>query len=311
MKMNKAEKIKGHYTGKSAVLVGNGINLLADDISWKTLLNNIRDHFGVNVVIERSKSFPLIFEELLFRLEGGRFTENLRQLKEFVAQQYMPIRNLEWHNRLMALACEEFMTTNYDYSLERVYDADFIRRNGNSQEYKYSLYRKNSIAGKNIWHIHGELDHGINREEGPSGSIMIGNEHYGDYHRKIHELIKPTENEALEAFDPGNPSWVSMFFTHDLHIVGLGLDYTETHLWWLINYRARMIREIGQLPNAIYYYYAQFDGRNDNDRDHKLQLLEALEVNVVPVSILEGMGDDRYRRYWDLLLDRELPLRMR
>jgi hypothetical protein len=55
----KVENIIANYTSKNAILVGNGINLLAENVSWETFSTNIKDQFRVDVHINRNKSFPL------------------------------------------------------------------------------------------------------------------------------------------------------------------------------------------------------------------------------------------------------------
>ena len=37
---------------------------------------------------------------------------------------------------------------------------------------------------------------------------------------------------------PEKKSWIDLFFTHDIYIVGLKLDTNEIDLWWLLTYRA-------------------------------------------------------------------------
>jgi hypothetical protein len=51
-------------------------------------------------------------------------------------------------------------------------------------------------------------------------------------------------------------SWVDHFFVSEMHIIGLGLNFHETDLWWLITYRARWFDKYKKIrsPNRITYH---------------------------------------------------------
>ena len=299
-RLEKQETLENNYTGRPAILVGNGINLLSDNRSWETLLRNISEQFQVNVRINNEKSFPLIFEELIFRSIGD-YQKTLDSFKSQISNELIGLNNNEYHDSLMKLKCSEYLTTNYDYALERVFHPDFNHSNRNSRETKYSLYRKNIIGeNKNIWHIHGELNHGFKRES-VHESIMIGNEHYGDYHSKVHDILKPT-GSIFAALENKRNSWPKMFFTHDIHIVGLSLDFSETHLWWILNYRAKLQKEFGQLPNKIFYHYPSFSKERNRSKN---ELLSALYVEPI-ATVVQSNDDEKYKRFWDILLSRTL-----
>jgi hypothetical protein len=303
--MNKIKsELTSFYTGKSALLVGNGINLLRRNLSWDALLSTIAQNMNVAVSINRNKSYPLVFEEILFRSDGN-LNDNLRRLKEDIYNVFSNYNPTDFHEILMRLKVDDFLTTNYDYSLEQVFEDEFNISSGFTNEYKYSLFRYNNILGKKIWHIHGELNNGVQGVfRYPQESIMIGYEHYGDYHRRIHEFIKPPGG-ILNGLTQDKDSWVKRFFTHNIHIVGFGLDFSEAHLWWLLNYRARIKKEFGSIPNKIYYHYASFNSANETYLA-KFQILEALDVESVPTQV-NTFGEDKYIEYWDNLLNNTLP----
>jgi hypothetical protein len=299
-RLEKYQVLESYYTKKPAILSGNGINLLSDNRSWEHLLRNLSEQFQINVRINKEKAFPLIFEELLFR-STREYKETLDSFKQQINNELVGLNNNEYHDRLINLKCSEYLTTNYDYSLERVIDSNFDRSNRNSRETKYSVYRNNIIGENNkIWHIHGELNHGFQRDS-VHESIMIGNEHYGDYHRKVHEILKPP-GSIFAALENKRDSWPKRFFTHDIHIVGLSLDFSETHLWWILNYRARLQKEFGELPNKIYYHYPSFSEEGNKSKN---ELFSALNVIPTP-TIVQTIDDEKYKRFWDILLSRTL-----
>jgi hypothetical protein len=133
---------------------------------------------------------------------------------------------------------------------------------------------------------------------------MIGNEHYGDYFRKIHEYIKPPGGNVLDGLNRLPESWIQKFFTHDIHIIGFSLDFSETHLWWLLNLRARLIESINiTIDNEIYFYYPSFE---QEQYSPKIQLLEAIKVNCIMTPVEENNGVNRYNVYWNILLNQHL-----
>lgn len=96
------------------------------------------------------------------------------------------------------------------------------------------------MANKKIYHIHGDLRN--------ARSICLGYENYAGTLQHLRSIIatkkgvqkerKPANILALENNDFKLDSWAKIFFTDDIHIIGLGLTQSEIHIWWLITYRA-------------------------------------------------------------------------
>ena len=137
----------------------------------------------------------------------------------------------------------------------------------------------------------------------PEQSILIGNEHYADYLSVIHGILKPVSgNKGLASALNENPDiWPRFFFTHDIDIVGFNMDYAEIHLWWLINFRARLKRAGSSIRNTIRFNYPSFE---EKEIENKLSVLLALEIelNEVPVNRTGDITND-YRRFYDKFLE--------
>lgn len=291
------------YKGEKAVLLGNGFNLISSDISWGNILKNLKDSFRLEKIeINDSKSYPLIFEEILFSLKGDDFELNLKLLKENIATSCAVLKPNEFHERLIQSKVNEIITTNYDYSLERCTLPYFngLKATNNRPPWKYSLSRYHNINNKRIWHIHGELNNGYlgkGTDRYPEQSIMIGNEHYADYFRKIHESLKDHQKKDLvERLINMEDNWTKLFFTHDIHIIGLNLSFSENHIWWLLNFRARLIKSGYSIQNKIHYHYAEF---NKKASKNTLDILQALNVKCIPI---EAPKDD-YKKVYNEALD--------
>ena len=282
------------YQNKKAMLIGNGLNRLDSNqsFSWGDLLKKLKERYSIEVDLENCfKPFPLAFDEML-HLKSGRNSlrsklKNLKQsIKTEIENQLAGKRGFnDYHQKLASLDYEDILTTNYDYSLEKSIEPNFISKKRkfaqNRQERKFSLKRCYKLnSGTRFWHIHGELfDSRIHSNVSkyyPEESIMIGYEHYANYLEKIQENIKgksgsqKTNNQSLTVRIRDHKPiifWTDILFTHNVDIIGQAIDFSENHLWWIFNYRANLIREgIAKndvhINNRIRFFYAKLNGKN-------------------------------------------------
>lgn len=147
-------------------------------------------------------------------------------------------------HRLLAQEAAAIITTNYDYLIEGSLDDCFssakIPFTSKDKNNKYNINNYITVANKKIYHIHGDLRQ--------AKSICLGYEHYAGTLQHLRDTIatkkdiskekKPAIILALEKEDYKLNSWAKIFFTDDIHIVGLGLSQSEIDIWWLITYRA-------------------------------------------------------------------------
>ena len=96
----------------------------------------------------------------------------------------------------------------------------------------------------------------------------------GYKHRTVGPLIRDYKVHAE------GRSWVDLFFTADVWIIGLGLEFVEIHLWWLLTYRARQ-RALGiGLNNRVTYFCTS----DVDEHAAKCAMLRELGVDVRVVS---------------------------
>ncbi|MGB3464352.1 MAG: SIR2 family protein, partial [Cyclobacteriaceae bacterium] len=213
------------------------------------------------------------------------------------------------HERITSGIFSNILTTNYEYTLESCLTEDLRMKNlGIIRETKYNIYRHSQVGKVKFWHIHGDMYR-------PS-SILLGYEQYSgqlqvmrnyvvsgtNYHNKAASILPL--NKRMGEKDYQLHSWIDHFFSGDLHIIGLSLDYIESDLWWLITYRSRQIHEkpgkgdryrgmrTALQKSAIYYYYPE----KYYDRE-KIELMEASNVNTVSIPI--GNSVDFYHEVLD------------
>jgi hypothetical protein len=318
--------------GDKAFLIGNGINrAISNGVkSWEDLLGNLSKSFSVDVDLTNEfKPFPLSFEEILFRTNGN-FDENLKRIKSKIAKSFQDTPNTRLHEIIVNSGIKHILTTNYDYAFEKVIIPAFNNEIGqlpvSTRETINSIRRRSIFKDKplSVWHIHGEINDNKNftsKDNYPSKSIMIGYEHYSEYIGEMQKYIRGEKmkeekrlSEKLQEKEFEQTSWIDLFFTTDLVIAGLSFDFSEQHLWWLLNYRAKQKRrERKNIKNSIKYYYAVLPEVDPNDLNEfakrqtkrkitkaKLELFSSLGVDAIPIEC------NNYEEYFLKTFDKEI-----
>ncbi len=284
-----------------ALLIGNDINNATSSYSWSDLIDSLLDFANLEQWPEKAnKPFPMLYEEIYLnaaRINGIKEIE----LKEFIASKTVKLDPSQIHQRIMSSDIDVILTTNYDLTFEKCLESKpTISNKGFIKETLYSLFRVHQLEGKSIWHIHGS-------EVSPR-SITLGYEHYSGYLQQMRNYIASGTRGTYKKKDflpivrriEGGPlehfSWVEYFFTHDVHIFGLNLDFVEMHLWWLLTYRARlMVEKRISISNKIYYYIPASLVKSSKPK------LDLLKVNGVDCIELTMRGSDRLNYYKKVL----------
>ena len=242
----------------SVLLIGNGINNINNKESWINLLKAISKKCKVSrkVGINNDKPFPLLYEEIY--LKSNSISE--LSLKRFIANEVKNIQENEIHKLIRYIGFKDIITTNYEYTLQGINGSmkkTVIKNKGKILESRYSIFRHNEINGTRFWHIHGECN--------VAGSITLGYEHYSGQLQQMRNYVvsgtnytKKSNQKSLTSRIKSNEifheSWIDFFFTHNIHIIGLALDFVESDIWWLLTYRARLLKnKRHKISNKIYY----------------------------------------------------------
>lgn len=269
-----------------AVLVGNDINNVNVGNSWGDLLNELTSYLSIAVNFEADKPFPLAYEEIYFKtVKNSEHSE--KDIKKFVAEYVRKIKSSIIHEAIVALDTENIITTNYDLSLEStlVSNTRKLTNSGYITESKYNLFRNHSVDNKKFWHIHGSSNAYL--------SITLGYEHYSGYlqHMRSYVVSGTKDTYKKKNFQPLTKrfigetlemhSWIDLFFTKDIHILGLSLDFNETDLWWLLTFRekSKYIKGL-DIRNDIFYYVPLEYIENSKS---KIDMLRSVGVSIVPM----------------------------
>jgi hypothetical protein len=278
------------------LLIGNGINNIKQEYRWIDLIQNLINFIGASGQIRvEDKPFPMLYEEIFVEaVKNRKFKEG--DIKNFIAKEISHLEPNEVHHRILDLGCDHLLTTNYDLTLEKVFlqTTHELKNNGVVRESTFSLFRHYKISQRNFWHIHGDAN--------TAGSITLGYEHYSGYLQQMRNYVANGTGTAYKikfsplvrrlkdkSFSPA--SWVDFFFTQDVYIIGLTLDFIEIHLWWLLTFRQRL-KLIKQVPisNNIVYFYPDVLAKSIQN---KLDLFRSIGVTPFSISCPQG-GKEKY-----------------
>ena len=288
------------------LLIGNGINNIQSDNSWGNLIRDIVAFIGAAGQIDvKDKPFPLLYEEIMVEsVKNARKSE--REVKEYIADALGIFERNPIHRRIVSQFDGDVLTANYDYTMENAMMEINLKKTAGTiiNESRYSLFRKATFNDRAIWHIHGESN--------VPNSITLGYVQYAGYLQQIRSYVVTGTGDSYKEFkfDPlmarldngttQNDSWVDSFFTKDVHIVGLTLDFVEMDLWWLLTYRARcMYAKKLPISNRITYY---FPDKYAPKIKGKLDLLRS--GGVIPYSF--PYSQDKKEDYYNAVLDHVL-----
>ncbi|MDF1696385.1 MAG: SIR2 family protein [Saprospiraceae bacterium] len=277
-----------------AILIGNGINNLSNTKSWAELVNEMIAITDTDINTTSKKPFPLMYEEIF--MNAHAFNQNERILKQKIGEIVNQITANEIHEEILSLDCTHYLTTNYDFVLEQALDDRLsprqLQNKGVVNEKKFNIFRHTKVKDKNVWHIHGDIQ--------TARSITLGFEHYGGQLQRLRNYVvngaiyRGREKYAmplhkrLEMDDVDHSSWVDLMYTHTIHIVGLGLGYEETDLWWLLTKRARFYLKRPKMQQNRIVYYSPAKYKDEG----KTELMNAIHVETV---FIEKEGKEFYR----------------
>lgn len=284
-----------------AILVGNDINNVTPGKSWGDLVTELKNHFDVKTVNDGNKPFPMLYEEIFLNAVRKNGVDE-KEVKAYIADRVSHIPQNEIHQRIRELPIAHVMTTNYEFTLAGCIPET---NTGVVKETTFSIFRRYEVGNKTFWHIHGDCKH--------PNSINLGYEHYcGQLQAMRNYVVSGTTYTSKQVIKTqlirrliqrkkiNNQSWLDLFFTKDIYIFGLSLDFVESDLWWLLTYRARIKLSSGakslKVYNKIHYFVPQKYIAKSTD---KLELLRANDVVVH--SIASESDRDYYREVVDRL----------
>lgn len=243
----------------TTILYGNGLNRVSSAPSWDSILAQLDLSWPMKSISSWNVPNTVQYDQLA-----------LQSLKPSptILSQLCSILQGPWANKvyqtLARRANTNFITTNYDFTLERTINKQIFSFPPYGSSIWERLYNVNTyyepINNIKIWHIHGD----VHRPQ----SIILGYDHYCKQIAKIERnlpyvyLFDRWGARSRKSNDIGlSDTWATYFFTDDIYIVGLGLGFEELDLWWLIDKWAYYRKYTGKQSNKIVYLDADVCNR--------------------------------------------------
>ncbi len=291
----------------NTLLIGNGILRARRDIalgdgdySWADLLRDFATQ--TNIVIENieQKPLPLIYEEIRIKSMARKqlapdFSLNLSKLLNNIRGG--PLCDI------YSSISKNVLTTNYDQQISfgRGYEGVVGQLFPDLNERYHSLFRHQAYKKRNLWHIHGQQLH--------PKSILLGHAQYAKYMGQVKDyLYKGLKySKHPEKFKStllsSNPdfkfdakgkiySWIDLFLRDHIHVIGFGMDFCESILWWLTIEKMALRIKHPKNVGGISYYSVNISNQDKNTKKQNiLASLKDFGVDVIEVeanSYFEG-----------------------
>lgn len=269
------------------LLLGNGLNRCTENgFSWADLMERLGSTSG----IDENVPFPIQFEEIAAKtgcMIGKRRTDPYKELREKLSAAVIDSNQKpgDAHTAFRDLKMGHVVTTNYDTVFESMFDLEYPLINpGSSRNVLVPVFK---TAETRFYHAHGLASW--------KNTLCLGHEHYASLIGKIRGEFYTNKNDESEEnlsdliMGKREPKgiWPELLFTTDVAIVGLGLDYSEIDLWWLLSMRAALFspnRNLGGYENQIVYYKAKVRSSETSYERGKMKALESLGVQVKTIN---------------------------
>ena len=272
------------------LLVGNGL-VYQDDFSWDNFITKISKENKFNTL---TGDIPYTIKATATADVSDTIRHN-KYCEIFNTYKYSLFDNL---NQLLTIPFDSILTTNYTYEIENhlcknyyLLSNDAKRRKSlctaKNREAKYLLrtYNRlsNGVQTHDVWHIHGEVRR--------KSSMILTHDEYARLTQRILEYLDKRQNSYDEYYeDVKFKSWIDYFIMGDIYIVGLGFDFSEFDLWWLLNRRMRENASIGNV-----YFYEPISEQSNA----KISVLKSLGIKCENFSMIKPTNKKELTLFYD------------
>ena len=278
-----------------ALFIGNGINLLFDNgESWGKIIKNLANKYKVKYDKDLFSKMPMTMQVVTATKDN--VDKNMKILSEKLCKLSYTDEALELYSKLVNLPFDAILTTNYSYELENACFDELSKykiqkntyktvRNAKDKEsqFLYRYIKVNNARENTIWHVHGDACR-------PS-SIIMGHYYYGKLLAAIQEYIPDmirrfrfSQKNQVEYYPR---SWVDYFMLSDVHMLGFGMDFSETDIWWLACCKKRN----GQ--GKIYFHTMLGDITEE----------KKLLMDTYGIEVVFGKNNQEYKEFYNSFLN--------
>lgn len=288
-----------NYENKAPVLlVGNGLSRSFGADEWKKFIKSSAEEFHSKYPYDKIESLPCNMSIVAATNDSVD-----KCMKDFAQTLHADIsgdsKRINFLRQFLCMPGMDIITSNYSLELEQAggipnklnkyYACRKDTQDCTEREKKLRLYTYFDIPDyeKRVWHIHGDIT--------TPSSLVMGHYYYGKVLHEIQNYVPKLIRRQKAAEKAGEPleikSWVDLFLTREVHIIGMKMDISEIDLWWLICCKKR------NFPDTKVHFYEP----NFQEVTPTIMLLEAYNVDICKDIFLKN-GD--YLDYYNQVLNK-------
>lgn len=274
------------------LFLGNGLCRSYGGMSWNKLLDELKEK---DKYPAEAKNYLMPMPLKAAMLTNNTLASKMRNVVKPHDKQDPKIDGYDWSSfikatpemkeHLVRLIRDRFdyvLTTNYSYEIEAALtDRSNLSESQISRimhfhevehaQTQFLVNTFNDADGIPIWHVHGEAR--------KPDSMIIGSYYYGKLLRRCVERLdgssepeeegkkrnsKGSRTSLFKALNKqGKPirigSWIDAFVLGDVYMLGFGLDFSESDIWWLLEYKANHCDICG----STFFYEPQSETSNN------------------------------------------------
>lgn len=311
---------------KNTLFIGNGFSrsLFPNIPGWDELFRNMPENLRKHGLGELLRIAPtLVYEVYRKALRSSIEDESalkhqlLEQIDDTFQSEDVACNSEEigsFGNMLADHNVGDIITTNYDYGIEWIlkkcgYEQKVAHGLIPEQIYNirtYKVFRNDKTTHTvKLWKIHGDSDSERIK------SVTLGFDQYCGTIAKEYDYVKgeyaSNRNTRSNRLSVGasNPvcsaslkdkcggkkcfdgiSWIELFFTSNVYIVGFGMGFSEIDIWWLLNQYSRLKeQDLNQVNNTI-----TFIDNKQYSVDEKIKMI--LKYFDVCLTEIPSIGTD-------------------
>lgn len=280
----------------NVLLVGNGINLAYGScVSSKDLITNALMRNRPELTYRDVCSLP--FPMQMVAATNNDVRTEMKHVKEEMCAMTVPDEQKAFINRILAGGFDAILTTNYSPEIEKTVFGDgwkprymYTKKDEDPQR-DFCNYRYVSLAPEynaSLWHIHGIAYN--------ADTMIIGHYYYGrllaritEYAAKLIGTVKRAANND-GVYRPA--TWIDYFLLGDIYMMGFSLAFTESDIWWLLDYKSRHSEELFNAKTVIF---------NPDLSNEKRALLKTFKCDIRENVRFDNSA--AYREFYERALD--------
>lgn len=306
------------------LIIGNGLVRNSKNKSWNELIKSLSADEYKGLELPKSTPYSIRATVLTDDEDGTRHN---KYENEFMTGNY----SYEYNTclgKLLRIPFDAILTTNYTYEIEYQMKSNYPElSNETKRNYAYNTYNKKSsdakyllrtfnrlktddYGEKDIWHIHGE-------QRRKSSMILTHDEYIKLINKEVDYFSKRNNEYEENQNDIYFKSWLDYFVLGELYIIGLGFDFSEFDLWWLLNRRIRENINENNIPHIHFFDPLHKHDKNEEAHNSDVSMvLKEMKVNIYDLNVtvddyLSGSSDEdneklntQYREFYNKAIEK-------